>query len=127
MASEELVTRVREAARQCERAVSGQRPGSPADAFATLARSCEELGIDAWDTYGDGGAVRRRQPRQRANHMHFVEVRPGLACTVQMHWCPPEMHGLQLQARFYLPPCISSAELQQTLSLWIWHSTAKLR
>lgn len=38
--------------------MSGQPAGSPADTFAALARACEELGIDAWDTYGDGGAVR---------------------------------------------------------------------
>lgn len=53
------MTRVRDAARRCESAVSGQSPGSPADVLTGLARACDELGIDAWDTYGDGGAVRR--------------------------------------------------------------------
>jgi len=57
--SEELVSRVKAAARGCATAVSGQSPGSPADAFAALARACDELGMDAWDTYGDGGAVAR--------------------------------------------------------------------
>ena len=59
MPSEELVKRVREASRGCATAVSGQSPGSPADVFAGLERACEELGIDAWDWYGDGGAVTR--------------------------------------------------------------------
>ena len=59
MPSEELVSRVRAAARGCETAVSGRSPGSPAEAFAALARACEELGLDAWDMYGDGGAVTR--------------------------------------------------------------------
>lgn len=59
MASEDLVTRVRDAARACSTAVSGQPPGSPAEALAGLARACEELGIDAWDSYGGGGAVER--------------------------------------------------------------------
>jgi threonine aldolase len=38
--------------------VSGQSHGAPADTFAALAQACVELGVDAWDTYGDGGAVR---------------------------------------------------------------------
>ena len=37
--------------------MSGQNHGSPADTFAALAQACEELGVDTWDTYGDGGAV----------------------------------------------------------------------
>jgi threonine aldolase len=57
--SEELVKRVREASRSCAAAVSGQSPGSPADVLAGIARACEELGIDGWDWYGDGGAVTR--------------------------------------------------------------------
>ena len=59
MSSEELVTRVREAARRCATAVSGQSPGSPAHAFARLAETCERLGIEEWDLYGGGGAVGR--------------------------------------------------------------------
>jgi threonine aldolase len=31
----------------------------PGAAFAALASACEELGIDEWDVYGDGGAVAR--------------------------------------------------------------------
>ncbi|MBA2952562.1 threonine aldolase [Nocardioides sp. MAH-18] len=57
MADDELATRVRAAARACATAVSGHHPGSPAEAFEALARVCEELGIDSWDTYGSGGAV----------------------------------------------------------------------
>jgi threonine aldolase len=57
--SEDLVTRVRTAARRCETTVSGQPAASPAGTFADLARACAELGIDEWDTYGAGGAVTR--------------------------------------------------------------------
>ena len=57
MPSEELLQRLRAASRGCATAVSGQPPGSPADAFRSLARACEELGVDEWDMYGDGGAV----------------------------------------------------------------------
>ncbi|CAI9413766.1 threonine aldolase family protein [Nocardioides sp. T2.26MG-1] len=39
--------------------MSGQSPRSPAEVFSALARACEDLGIDAWDWYGEGGAVRR--------------------------------------------------------------------
>ena len=59
MPSEELVTRVRKAARGCASAVSGQSPGSPAEVFARLAEACGKLGIEEWDTYGAGGAVTR--------------------------------------------------------------------
>jgi threonine aldolase len=37
--------------------VSGQARGTPSHVFHDLARVCEELGIDEWDTYGSGGAV----------------------------------------------------------------------
>lgn len=57
MASDDLATRVREAARRCTVAVSGQPPGTPAQAFADLARVAEELGIEEWDSYGAGGPV----------------------------------------------------------------------
>lgn len=57
MASDELATRVRDAARRCATAVSGQPPAPPAEAFAALARACEELGVQEWDTYGAGGPV----------------------------------------------------------------------
>ena len=57
--SEELLTRVRTAARACTAAVSGQPAVTPAEAFADLARACAELGIDEWDAYGSGGAVTR--------------------------------------------------------------------
>jgi threonine aldolase len=55
--SEKLVSRVRAAARTCAVAVSGQVPGSPADVLRDLAGTCDELGIDAWDMYGEKGAV----------------------------------------------------------------------
>ena len=59
MPSEELVSRVRTAARACATSVSGQPAASPAETFAGLARACTELGIDEWDVYGSGGAVTR--------------------------------------------------------------------
>jgi threonine aldolase len=57
MADDELATRVREAARRCTTAVSGHHPGTPAEAFAALARACDELGVEEWDTYGERGPV----------------------------------------------------------------------
>jgi threonine aldolase len=57
--SEELLSRLRAAARSCPAAVSGQPQQSPAELFADLARAAEELGIDEWDMYGGGGAVGR--------------------------------------------------------------------
>lgn len=59
MTSEDLATRVRAAGRACATAVSGHHHGSPTQAFGDLARACEELGIDEWDSYGEGGAVAR--------------------------------------------------------------------
>jgi len=59
MASDDLATRVRTASRSCPDAVSGQVFRSPAQAFADLARSCAELGIEEWDLYGESGPVGR--------------------------------------------------------------------
>lgn len=59
MSSEELIARIRTAARGCTTAVSGHSPGSPAATFADLSRACEELGIDDWDLYGGGGPIAR--------------------------------------------------------------------
>jgi threonine aldolase len=59
MPSDDLATRVRNASRSCPDAVSGQVFRSPAQAFADLARSCTELGIDEWDFYGESGPVGR--------------------------------------------------------------------
>lgn len=59
MTSEELAARVRTAGRACAAAVSGQQHASPTQTFSDLARLCEELGIDEWDAYGEGGAVAR--------------------------------------------------------------------
>ena len=51
------MSRVRAAARTCAVAVSGQVPDSPADVLRGLADTCDELGIDGWDMYGEKGAV----------------------------------------------------------------------
>jgi threonine aldolase len=59
MPSDDLATRIRTAARSCPDAVSGQVFRSPAQAFADLARSCAELGIEEWDFYGELGPVGR--------------------------------------------------------------------
>ncbi len=59
MSSEDLVTRIRAASRDCTAAASGHAFRSPAQAFADLARACEELGVETWDYYGEGGAVQR--------------------------------------------------------------------
>jgi threonine aldolase len=59
MPSHDLATRIRTASRSCPDAVSGQVFRSPAQAFADLARSCAELGIEEWDLYGESGPVER--------------------------------------------------------------------
>jgi threonine aldolase len=59
MPSDDLATRIRTATRSCPDAVSGQVFRSPAQAFADLARSCAELGIEEWDLYGESGPVGR--------------------------------------------------------------------
>lgn len=59
MPSDDLAKRVLEASRSCSAAVSGHAFRSPARAFADLARACEELGIEEWDSYGERGAVQR--------------------------------------------------------------------
>jgi threonine aldolase len=59
MASDDLATRVRMASRARAVAVSGPAFRSPAQAFEDLARACDQLGIDEWDTYGERGPVER--------------------------------------------------------------------
>ena len=59
MPSDDLATSIRTATRSCPDAVSGQVFRSPAQAFADLARSCAELGIEEWDFYGEFGPVGR--------------------------------------------------------------------
>ena len=59
MPSDDLATRIRTVSRSCPDAVSGQVFRSPAQAFADLARSCAELGIEEWDVYGESGPVGR--------------------------------------------------------------------
>jgi len=59
MPADDLATRIRIASRSCPDAVSGQVFRSPARALADLARSCDELGIQEWDVYGESGPVGR--------------------------------------------------------------------
>jgi threonine aldolase len=53
----ELDDRLQEAIRACTSTVMWHPRSAPADLFAALAKDCERLGIDEWDTYADGGAV----------------------------------------------------------------------
>jgi threonine aldolase len=59
MSSDDLAARIRAASRSCPDAVSGQVFRSPAEVFADLARSCDELGLEEWDVYGEFGPVGR--------------------------------------------------------------------
>lgn len=59
MSPDDLAARVRTASRSCAVAVSGRAFCPPAQALADLARACAELGIEEWDSYGEGGAVER--------------------------------------------------------------------
>lgn len=59
MPSDDIAARVLIASRSCPDAVSGHAFRSPAQAFADLARSCVELGIEEWDLYGESGPVGR--------------------------------------------------------------------
>lgn len=53
----ELDDRLRDAVRACDRTVVWHPRTSPGEVFASLARACEELGVEEWDTYAEGGAV----------------------------------------------------------------------
>ena len=53
----ELDDRLRDAIDACDDMVVWHPRTRPADVFAELARACEDLGIEKWDIYGDGGAV----------------------------------------------------------------------
>ena len=59
MPSDDLAARIRAASRQCTAAVTGHAFRSPAQALGDLARACDELGIEEWDSYGELGAVQR--------------------------------------------------------------------
>ena len=59
MSSEDLAKRIRTAAGACAATISWHTHRSPAQVFADLARACDELGIEDWDSYGEGGAVQR--------------------------------------------------------------------
>ena len=65
MSSDDLATRIRAASRSCPAAVSGPVFRSPSQAFEDLARTCAELGIDEWDTYGESGPVERLESELR--------------------------------------------------------------
>ena len=49
--------RLRDASRNCTSMVVWHPRSEPAEVFAALAKACEELGVEEWDTYGEGGAV----------------------------------------------------------------------
>jgi threonine aldolase len=49
--------RLRDASRNCTSMVVWHPRTEPAEVFAALAKACEELGVEEWDTYGNGGAV----------------------------------------------------------------------
>ena len=55
----DLDARLKAASEACTRTAVRSRRTTPAETFASLAAACEELGIDSWDVYGDGGAVTR--------------------------------------------------------------------
>ncbi|QIG43688.1 threonine aldolase [Nocardioides anomalus] len=55
----DLAERFVAAARACDDTVLGHRRRGPAETLRTLADAADELGIDQWDRYGDGGAVAR--------------------------------------------------------------------
>ena len=59
MASDDLAARILAASRSCTTAVSWHAFRSPAQVFEDLARACDELGIEEWDSYGERGAVQR--------------------------------------------------------------------
>jgi threonine aldolase len=59
MPPDDLAARIRAASRSCTAAVSGPAFRSPAQVFDDLARACDELGIEDWDSYGERGPVER--------------------------------------------------------------------
>jgi threonine aldolase len=59
MPSDDLAARILAASSSCTAAVSGHAFRSPVQAFEDLARACDELGIEEWDSYGERGAVQR--------------------------------------------------------------------
>jgi threonine aldolase len=55
----DLDERLRQAAKACDRMVVWHARTRPAQVFADLAKACEELDLDEWDMYAEGGAVER--------------------------------------------------------------------
>ncbi|MCW2766267.1 MAG: threonine aldolase [Nocardioides sp.] len=53
----DLDERLRAASRACTRTVVGHPRVSPADTFAALAATADELGVEEWDMYGERGPV----------------------------------------------------------------------
>jgi threonine aldolase len=62
----DLATRIRAASRSCTAAVSGFVFRSPGQALGELAKACDELGIEEWDSYGERGAVQRLEEETAA-------------------------------------------------------------
>jgi threonine aldolase len=59
MVVDDFAKRISAASRTCSVAISRHVYRSPGQVFADLARACDELGIDEWDTYGESGPVAR--------------------------------------------------------------------
>jgi threonine aldolase len=55
----DLDERLKAANLACTRSAIRSVRASPADTFPAWGAACEELGLDSWDIYGDGGAVTR--------------------------------------------------------------------
>lgn len=56
---DELRARLRVASRGVTQAVGWHQAGSPAEVLRGLADACDELGLEAWDSYGEDGPVAR--------------------------------------------------------------------
>jgi threonine aldolase len=59
MVADDLAKRISAASRTCSVAITRHAYRSPKEVLADLARACDELGIEEWDTYGESGPVAR--------------------------------------------------------------------
>ena len=59
MVPDDLAKRISAASRTCSVAITRHAYRSPKQVLADLARACDELGIEEWDTYGESGPVAR--------------------------------------------------------------------
>ena len=59
----ELDERLKDAVRACTDMVVWHRRTTPGEALSALAAACEDLGVDEWDRYGNGGAVTMLEER----------------------------------------------------------------